>query len=194
MDDLFDEVQAVIDTGYASLELEVDPETGALVRYWVDVDERMADEEHGVEVMSLTFDEGVEAPTAKIDSAALVEDHPCGFATGEVDEGTEHEEHEQQLHGEERQQQQTGEGAGAGEESGHRHAGCEQEKSREGEASTTKSEHGCVLLAIADGMLGSILQSRCGGVVNGPRRLGGDAAVLMTASADATPPSAATQP
>jgi hypothetical protein len=88
MDDLFDEVQAAIDAGYASLELEVDPETGALVRYWVDVDERMADEEHGVEVMSLTFGEGFEAPTAKIDSAALVEDHPCGFgfAIGSLDQ------------------------------------------------------------------------------------------------------------
>ena len=50
---LFAVVQAVIDGGYASLDLSFDPETGALVRYFVDLDERMADEEHGVEVTSL---------------------------------------------------------------------------------------------------------------------------------------------
>lgn len=50
MDDLFDEVQAAIDGGFATLDLDFDPETGALRRYWVDVNVQMADEEHGVEV------------------------------------------------------------------------------------------------------------------------------------------------
>lgn len=50
---LFAEVQAVIDDGYASLDLSFDPDTGALVRYFVDIDERMADEEFGVEVISI---------------------------------------------------------------------------------------------------------------------------------------------
>ena len=50
---LFTAVQMVIDEGYATLDLEFDPETGALVRYFVDIDRRMADEESGVEVLSL---------------------------------------------------------------------------------------------------------------------------------------------
>jgi len=88
MEDLFDEVQGAIDAGYATIELEVDPETGALVSYWVDVDEMTADEEYGVEVVSLTVgDEGLK-PTVGIDAAVLVEDHPCGFgfAIGSTDQ------------------------------------------------------------------------------------------------------------
>jgi hypothetical protein len=53
MASLFAEVQAVLDGGYAALDLEFDPVTGALNRYFVDIDERMADEESGVEVLSL---------------------------------------------------------------------------------------------------------------------------------------------
>jgi len=53
METLFDEVEAVIDDGYATLDLDFDPETGGLRRYWVDISEMMADEEHGVEVVSL---------------------------------------------------------------------------------------------------------------------------------------------
>jgi hypothetical protein len=53
MPSLFADVQEVIDGGYAALDLEFDPETGALVRYFVDIDERMADEESGVDVLSL---------------------------------------------------------------------------------------------------------------------------------------------
>ncbi|MDG2111613.1 MAG: DUF6174 domain-containing protein [Actinomycetota bacterium] len=53
MESLFDEVAAIITDDFASLDLEFDTETGALVRYWVDIDERIADEEHGVDVRSL---------------------------------------------------------------------------------------------------------------------------------------------
>ncbi len=74
MDDLFDEVQLAIDTGFATLDLEFDEETGALVRYWVDVEEMMADEEHGVEVV---LGEPVEA--GAIDVASLTDDYGCGY-------------------------------------------------------------------------------------------------------------------
>ncbi len=50
---LLADVQAVIDEGYASLDLSFDPDTGALIQYFVDVDERIADEESGIEVISL---------------------------------------------------------------------------------------------------------------------------------------------
>lgn len=49
---LFANVQAVIDEGYARLDLAFDPETGALQRYFVDLDEQIADEESGIEVIS----------------------------------------------------------------------------------------------------------------------------------------------
>ncbi len=50
---LFAAIQSIIDDGYASLDLSFDPETGALVQYFVDIDERMADEESGVQVISI---------------------------------------------------------------------------------------------------------------------------------------------
>ena len=50
---LFADVQTVIDEGYASLDLSFDPDTGALMQYFVDIDERIADEEFGLEVVSL---------------------------------------------------------------------------------------------------------------------------------------------
>ncbi len=74
MVDLFDEVQDIIDAGYAILELEFDPDTGALVRYWVDIEESMADEEHGVVV------ELGAAATAGIDASSLADDYGCGYA------------------------------------------------------------------------------------------------------------------
>lgn len=73
MTDLFDEVERVIDDGYAELQLEFDADTGALVRYWVDVEEMMADEEHGV-VVELGPSE-----TTGIDVSSLTEDHGCGY-------------------------------------------------------------------------------------------------------------------
>ena len=53
MDVLFESVQQTIDNGYASLTVSYDPDTGALSQFFVDVDEMMADEEYGVEVISL---------------------------------------------------------------------------------------------------------------------------------------------
>ncbi len=50
---LFDMVQRASDDGYASLDVSYDPDTGALRQFFVDVDERVADEEYGVEVISL---------------------------------------------------------------------------------------------------------------------------------------------
>lgn len=83
MDDLFDEVELFIVNGFATLELDFDEETGALVRYWVDVDEMMADEEHGVEVVAVEPIGPVE-----IDAAMLEDDYPCGFgfAIGSTDQ------------------------------------------------------------------------------------------------------------
>ncbi len=76
MEGLFDEVDAAITSGFAALDLEFDPDTGALVRYWVDVDERTADEEHGVEVMLL---EPLDDDATDIDVPTLTDDYPCGF-------------------------------------------------------------------------------------------------------------------
>jgi hypothetical protein len=53
MEDLFDDIDDVIDNGFATLDLDFDEDTGALVRYWVDVEEMMADEERGVEVVAV---------------------------------------------------------------------------------------------------------------------------------------------
>jgi hypothetical protein len=53
MDVLFEFVQQAIDNGYASLTVSYDPNTGALTQFYVDVDEMMADEEYGVEVIFL---------------------------------------------------------------------------------------------------------------------------------------------
>jgi len=50
METLFDEVDTTIREGYETLNLEFDDDTGALIGYWVDVDARIADEEHGVEI------------------------------------------------------------------------------------------------------------------------------------------------
>lgn len=62
MEALFDEVNDVIGSGYATLELDFDSETGGLQRYWVDVSETTADEEHGVEVVSVEPDDGEVTP------------------------------------------------------------------------------------------------------------------------------------
>ena len=53
MDALFDEIQRVIESEYASLTVSYDPATGALKQFFVDVSEMMADEEYGVEVISV---------------------------------------------------------------------------------------------------------------------------------------------
>lgn len=84
MGTLFDEIEAAIDMGYARLDLDFDDTTGAVERYWVDVSEQMADEEHGVEVVALTplDDRG------DIDVRTLTQDYGCGygFAIGSPDQ------------------------------------------------------------------------------------------------------------
>ncbi|MEZ5165436.1 MAG: DUF6174 domain-containing protein [Acidimicrobiales bacterium] len=82
MEDLFDEVEAAISEGYATLDLEFDSETGALIRYWVDVNEMVADEEHGVEVAFST--DVTPPPENGVDTAHLTEVYGCGwgFALG----------------------------------------------------------------------------------------------------------------
>ena len=78
MEALFDEVDEAITDGFATIDLEFDPGTGALVRYWVDVDERMADEEHGVDVKAFEpFDP--ETSPADIDVRTLTDDYGCGY-------------------------------------------------------------------------------------------------------------------
>ncbi len=73
MEDLFAQVEGAIVDGYATLELEFDPRTGGLVRFWVDVDERTADEENGVLVSLERLDEPV------IDPTLLVDHYGCGY-------------------------------------------------------------------------------------------------------------------
>ncbi|MEZ5247333.1 MAG: DUF6174 domain-containing protein [Acidimicrobiales bacterium] len=78
METLFDEIAAVIDAGYETLDVEYHPETGAVISYYVDVDAMMADEEHGVRVTSLTpYDP--EAPAVTVEAAALIDDYGCGY-------------------------------------------------------------------------------------------------------------------
>jgi hypothetical protein len=87
METLFDEVDSVIDDGYATLDLDFDTETGALLNYWVDVEEFMADEEHGVVVtVSWIDDAGQETTTepapSSLDAAAIAglsDGYGCGF-------------------------------------------------------------------------------------------------------------------
>ena len=84
METLFDEIDAAIAEGYETLDVEYHPETGAVVRYWVDVAANIADEEHGVQVTSLTpYDP--DAEPVDIDAAALVDDHGCGFGFAKSD-------------------------------------------------------------------------------------------------------------
>ena len=78
MESLFDEIEAAIKSGYASLQLDLDSETGAVGYFWVDVDEMMADEEHGVRVVSLSPHDPT-APPVQISSDGFKVDHPCGY-------------------------------------------------------------------------------------------------------------------
>lgn len=53
MDALFEAIQQIIDNGYASFDVSYDSDTGAVQQFFVDIDELMADEEYGVEVISV---------------------------------------------------------------------------------------------------------------------------------------------
>ncbi len=80
MDDLFSNIELVLADDPARVEAEFDPETGAVISYWVDLDEMMADEEFGIEVVSLepiiTSQPGGPATLPDVE---LVEDWGCGF-------------------------------------------------------------------------------------------------------------------
>lgn len=80
METLFDEIEAVLAADYASIDLSFDAETGAVERYYVDVDEMMADEENGVEVISVeSYDSGAVPEPVEITAAALADDYGCGY-------------------------------------------------------------------------------------------------------------------
>ena len=83
METIFDEIAAAIAEGYETLDAEYDAETGAVVRYYVD-GANVADEEYGVQVISLTpFDP--DAEPVDIDASTLVDDHGCGFGFAKSD-------------------------------------------------------------------------------------------------------------
>jgi len=91
IDDMFAEIQLALDDEPFHIEAEFDEETGAVISYWVDVDERMADEEHGIVVHSVTPGDGTvpELPGGPVLTAAdFTVDHGCGhgFATGSDDQ------------------------------------------------------------------------------------------------------------
>lgn len=96
METLFDEVDTTIRGGYERLDLEFDELTGALISYWVDIDEMIADEEHGVSVTVSPIDDSepeVNTPpaTTSVDATAIAGlqvDHGCGFgfAKGNADQ------------------------------------------------------------------------------------------------------------
>jgi hypothetical protein len=84
MEALFDEISDAITNGYETLEVDYHPETGAVARYWVDVEAMMADEEYGVQVTTLTpYDP--DAPDIEVDSRALVDDYGCGYGFAKGD-------------------------------------------------------------------------------------------------------------
>ena len=78
METLFDEIADAIADGYAALDTDYDPDTGAVISYYVDIDEMMADEEHGVRVTALEPYDPADT-TVEIDAAALTDDYGCGY-------------------------------------------------------------------------------------------------------------------
>jgi uncharacterized protein DUF6174 len=54
VEDLFDEVQGAIDDDAVEIRASYDTATGRPTSYWVDWDEMMADEEHGIDVIDFT--------------------------------------------------------------------------------------------------------------------------------------------
>jgi hypothetical protein len=91
MDDMFAEIQQAVADEPFHIEAEFDAETGAVISYWVDVDHRMADEEHGIVVHSVTPGEGSvpELPGGPVITAAdFTVGHGCGygFAAGSEDQ------------------------------------------------------------------------------------------------------------
>ncbi|MFT7476616.1 MAG: hypothetical protein ACI81L_003573, partial [Verrucomicrobiales bacterium] len=89
--DLLSEIQLALDDDPFQIDAEFDDETGAVVSYWVDVEEMMADEEYGVVVHSVTATDSAvpKLPGGPvITSAHFAVDHGCGhgFAIGSQDQ------------------------------------------------------------------------------------------------------------
>jgi hypothetical protein len=55
VEDMFAQVEAAIDGGAFSVQVDYEPETGRPIRFFIDEEQFMADEEHGIEVQSLTL-------------------------------------------------------------------------------------------------------------------------------------------
>lgn len=83
MELLFDEIERIVADGFARLDLEFDPKTGAVVRYSVDVDTLVIDEEFGLSVLYVGPLDGDPALT-ELNSNTLSADYGCawGFAVG----------------------------------------------------------------------------------------------------------------
>ena len=62
VDDLFDELQRAVDDDAVEIRATYDTDTGRPTRYWVDLSEMMADEEHGIDVVEFSV-EPVGGPT-----------------------------------------------------------------------------------------------------------------------------------
>ena len=56
VEDLFDELQQAVDQDAAEIHASYDTATGRPLRFWIDLSEKMADEEHGVDVSAFTTD------------------------------------------------------------------------------------------------------------------------------------------
>lgn len=80
MEDLFDSIEALLDRDYASIDLSFHPETGALDQYYIDMNELVADEERGIDVISVEPYDGETAATpVDVNAAALTTNYGCGF-------------------------------------------------------------------------------------------------------------------
>ncbi|MDZ7674582.1 MAG: DUF6174 domain-containing protein [Acidimicrobiales bacterium] len=79
MEDIFGEVQAAIDSEPDSLSVEYDPDTGAVDGYFVDPDERAADEEYGLSVEVRADPDSGTTNGAGVTAADLTDDHACGY-------------------------------------------------------------------------------------------------------------------
>ena len=89
MEALFDEIERALADDPFRIDAEFDATTGAVVSYFVDLDEMIADEEHGVVVTSVVpITSTLPGGPAVVSGSDLTVDHPCGhgFAKGSADQ------------------------------------------------------------------------------------------------------------
>ncbi len=80
MEEIFSQIERALANSPAHVDAEFDLETGAVVSYWVDEDEMMADEEFGIIVESLDpVTTSQPGGPASLPDVELVEDWGCGF-------------------------------------------------------------------------------------------------------------------